>query len=60
MLASVAAGGAGAIFVWSTMNDVFQGSSSPARTLLAVLVLAGVVALFAWVIRYISRLEEPE
>lgn len=60
MLASVAAGGAGAIFVWSTMNDVFQGTSSPLRTLLAVLVLGGMVALFSWVIRYISRLEEPE
>lgn len=60
MLVTVVVGGAGAIFVWSTMNDVFRGTSTPARTVLAVIVLAAVIALFGWVIRYISQLEEPE
>lgn len=59
-LFAVAAGGAGAVFIWSTMNDVFQGSGSLARALLALIVLAGLAALFAWIVRYVRQLEELE
>lgn len=58
LLGTLIPAGLGAIFVWSTMNEMFRGDASAARIVAGVVVLVIVLVLLYVTYRYVENLEE--
>lgn len=60
LLGSLVVAGLGAIYVWSTLNQVLEGGATWARGLSALAVVVGMLGLLLWLLRYFSHLEQPK
>lgn len=60
LLGSLAIAGLGAIYVWSTLNELLRGQTGWPQGIAALVVLVGVAGLLLWLMRYVSHLEEPK
>lgn len=60
LLGSLAIAGLGAIYVWSTLNELLRGQTDWPQGIAALVVLVGVAGLLLWLMRYVSHLEEPK
>lgn len=60
LLVAMALGGAGAVFVWSTFTAAAAGDADWVRIVLTVPVALAVLALLAWVVRFVRDFEEPK
>lgn len=58
LLGTLIPAGLGAIFVWSTLNEILRGDASAARIVAGVVVLVIVLALLYFTYRYVENLEE--
>lgn len=60
LLGALIPAGLGAMFVWSTMNLMFQGNASPVRIALGIGALFVVLGLLYAVYRFVDGLEEMQ
>ncbi len=53
---AIALGGAGIAYVWSALNALLLGTATPARIVVALIVLLLIGLLVRWLWGYLSRL----
>lgn len=60
LLIGIVFGGAGAIFLWSTVNLLATGDAGWLRIVLTVPVGIGVLGILAWIVRFVRDFEPPK